>query len=135
MQPSLYVHHAILSISKNLWMQFLRVLIPCNQALSLLQGTKVPGYLLCLKVAGIQLGPSQTNPTFHRVGCSFVRLCSALLGGQTNTTFRPTFLEFRDPCDVNRKPAFVFKLFLGVRFRNFVKLSMRESSKLDGVVK
>ena len=62
-------------------------------------------------------------------------LCCSAQGGQTNTTFRPTFLEFRDLCDVNRKPAFVFKLFLGVRFRNCVKLSMREWNKLDRVVK
>ena len=52
-----------------------------------------------------------------------------------NTTVRPTFLEFHDLCDVSRKPAFVSKLFLGVHFRSFVKLSMRESSKLDRVVK
>ena len=62
------------------------------------------------------------------------RCCSAPCG-QTNTTFRSKFLEFRYLCDVNRWHALVFKLFLGVRFWNCVKPSKRESSELDRVVK
>ena len=62
----------------------------------------------------------------------FARCCSAQ-GGQTNKTFPPTFLDFRDLSDVNRRPAFVFKLFHKVRFRNCVQLSVRQSNKLDKV--
>ena len=41
------------------------------------------------------LGLGQTNPTFHRTAYN-----------QTNTTLRPTFLEFRDLYDVNRRPLY-----------------------------
>ena len=63
----------------------------------------------------------------YNISPNSVQLCSPLLclarccsarGRQTNTTFRPTFLELRDLCFVNNRPAFVFRLFLGVRFRN-----------------
>jgi len=80
------------------------------------------------------LGLRKTNLTFHRAAHNICSGCSAQ-NSQTNTTFSPTFLEVRDFCDVSRRHALVFKLFLGVYFRNCVKLGMRESSKLDRVVK
>ena len=61
--------------------------------------------------------------------------CCSAQCGQTNTTSLPIFLAFRDLYDVNRRPALVLKLILGVLFRIYVKLSLRESSKLDRVVK
>ena len=81
--------------------------------------------------------PGQTNRIFHRTTYSirssllyFGRCCS-VQGGQTNTTFRPTFLGFSE---LLPSAPYKSKLWPQIKWKQ-CELSMRESSKLGREVK